>query len=151
MKLEKPVLEKIADLRYLPTLPHITLKLITACNQDTCNLKDIAAILEKDPSLTGRVLRLVNSAFYGLPRKIGAMDQAVGLLGLNAIKSIAICASLHEAFSKANGGGGFDMKAFWWHSLRCALLAREGGKKDSVWIRRMRPFSQGCSMTSVNW
>lgn len=129
MKLEKPVLERIADLRYLPTLPHITLKLITACNQDTCNLKDIAAILEKDPSLTGRVLRLVNSAFYGLPRKIGGMDQAVGLLGLNAIKSIAICASLHEAFSKANGGGGFDMKAFWWHSLRCALLAREVARK----------------------
>ncbi len=129
MKLEKPVLEKIADLRYLPTLPHITLKLITACNQDTCNLKDIAAILEKDPSLTGRVLRLVNSAYYGLPRKIGGMDQAVGLLGLNAIKSIAICASLHEAFSKANGGGGFDMKTFWWHSLRCALLAREVARK----------------------
>jgi len=129
MKLEKPVLEKIADLRYLPTLPHITLKLITACNQDTYTLKDVAAILEKDPALTGRVLRLVNSAFYGLPRKIGVMDQAVGLLGLNAIKSIAICASLHEAFSKANGRGGFDMKAFWWHSLRCALLAREVARK----------------------
>lgn len=129
MKLEKPVLEKIADLRYLPTLPHITLKLITACNRETCDLKDIGAILEKDPSLTGRVLRLVNSAFYGLPRKIGTMDQAVGFLGLNAIKSIAICSSLHEAFSKANGGGGFDMKAFWWHSLRCALLARNVAKK----------------------
>jgi len=98
MKLRKPILDQISTLKNLPTLPHILLKLIKACNQTKGSLKEISQIIEKDPSLTSKILRLVNSAYYGLPRKVKKMENAVTLLGTTAIKNVAISASISEAF-----------------------------------------------------
>ena len=70
MKIQKPLLQKIATQKNLPTLPHILLKLIDTCNQDRGSLKDISIIIEKDPSLSIKILRLVNSAYYGLPHRV---------------------------------------------------------------------------------
>lgn len=124
MQIRKPILDQISNLKHLPTLPHILLKLIKACSHDQGSLNEISKIIEKDPSLTSRILRLVNSAYYGLPRKIENMEQAVAYLGTNAIKNTAICASVFGAFRQARGNGSFNMKLFWWHSLRCAVMAR---------------------------
>ena len=129
MDIEKPIIEKIATLKNLPTLPHILLKLITACNKKNGALSEVARIVEKDPSLSVKVLRLVNSAYYGLPNKIESMDQAVTLAGTNTVKNMAFCASVYEAFSKSRMNGLFDLKVFWWHSLRCAALSRLIAKK----------------------
>jgi nitrogen-specific signal transduction histidine kinase/HD-like signal output (HDOD) protein len=124
MPIPKSTLNQISTLKHLPTLPHILLKLIQACNRDQGSLQEIAEIIEKDPSLTSRILRLINSAYYALPRKIENMDQAVAYLGTNAIKNMAISASVFGAFSRTRGNQVFDIKTFWWHSLRCAVLAR---------------------------
>ena len=129
MQIQKPLLLKIATLKNLPTLPHILLKLINACNQDRGSLKDISIIIETDPSLSIKILRLVNSAYYGLPRRVENMEQAVALVGINAIKNIAICASVYEAFNQAKGNAIFNLKLFWWHSLKCAVLSRFIAKK----------------------
>jgi len=129
MQIQKPLLQKIATRKNLPTLPHILLKLIDTCNQERGSLKDISEIIEKDPSLSIKILRLVNSAYYRLPNRIENMDQAVALVGTNAIKNIAICASVHEAFNQAKGNAIFNLKLFWWHSLKCAVLSRLIAKK----------------------
>lgn len=121
---QKPLLKKISALKNLPTLPHILLKLIDACNQDKGSLKEVSRIAEKDPSLTGKILRMVNSTYYGLPHKVGNMEQAVALVGTNAVKNIAICASVYEAFNQPKRDGIFNLKLFWWHSLKCGVLAR---------------------------
>ncbi len=122
-------MQQIATLKNLPTLPHILLKLIDACNQDRGSLKEVSKIVEKDPSLTSKILRLVNSAYYGLPHRVEDISQAVTLTGTNAIKNIAICSSVYEAFNQNKGKGTFNLKAFWWHSLKCAVLARLIAKK----------------------
>ena len=62
METQKPLLQKIATLKNLPTLPHILLKLIEACNQDRGDFKELSGIIEKDPSLSIKILRMVNSA-----------------------------------------------------------------------------------------
>lgn len=110
--------------KHLPSLPHLLLKLIEVCNRPEVSIKEISTIISKDPGLTGKLLRLVNSAHFGFPRKIGRLDQAVGLLGIEAIRNIAISSSIYEAFQQAPDKPGFILKHFWWHSLRCALLAR---------------------------
>jgi len=128
-ELDKSIGEKVSTLRNLPTLPHILIKLIRACNDDNVSLEKISTIIEKDPSLSGKILRLVNSAYYAMPRKIGTIKQAVSYLGTNTTKNTAISASVLRAFDRTAGNAVMNLKLFWWHSLKCAvtakLLARE--------------------------
>lgn len=124
MDIRNSTLEAVASLKHLPTLPHILLKLIKACNQEQGSLKEIARLIEKDPALTGKMLRLLNSPHYGMPRKVGNMEQAVAYLGTNAVRNVAISSSIREVFGHAKDRGVLNMKRFWWHSLRCAGTAR---------------------------
>ncbi len=130
MQFDKSLLEKLTKFKHIPTLPHILLQLIKTCNADSGSLKEISRIIEKDPALTSRVLSLVNSAYYSKNNKIQNVDGAVIFLGTNAIKNIAICSSVHEVFQKVKSGDGFNLKQFWWHSLRCAILAKSIAKKQ---------------------
>ncbi|MFH0998463.1 MAG: HDOD domain-containing protein [Pseudomonadota bacterium] len=131
MHFDKTLLDKLISLKHIPTLPHILLQLIKTCNADSGSLKEISRIIEKDPALCSRVLRLVNSSYYSKNIKIGDVEGAVIFLGTNAIKSVAICSSVHEVFQKVKSRGGFNLKHFWWHSLRCAILAKSIAKKQN--------------------
>ena len=126
---QEPILKKLATLKNLPTLPHILLKLIEACNQDSGNSKELSRIIEKDPSLSIKILRMVNSAYYGLPHKVASIRQAVTILGTNAIRNIAVCTSVHEVFNHRKESADFNLKLFWWHSLKCAVLSNLIAKK----------------------
>ena len=129
MVIQKPVWQKIVNLKNLPTLPHILLKLIDACNEENGGSKEISAIIEKDPSLSIKILRMVNSAYNGLPYTVINIRQAVMILGINAIRNIAICTSVHEVFNHGKERTGFNLKLFWWHSLKCAVLSKLIAKK----------------------
>ncbi len=130
MHFNKSLLDKLTSLKHIPTLPHILLQLIKTCNADSGSLKEISRIIEKDPALSSRILSLVNSAYYSKNNRIRSVDSAVIFLGTNAIKNIAICSSVHEVFKKVKSGAGFNLKHFWWHSLRCAILAKSIAKKQ---------------------
>lgn len=130
MHLDPSLLDKLNNLKHIPTLPHILLHLIKVCNADNGNLKEISKIIEKDPALTSRVLKLVNSAYYSKDNRIRSVDGAVIFLGTNAVKNIAICSCIHEVFHKVKSGAGFNLKHFWWHSLRSAILAKSIAKKQ---------------------
>ena len=131
MHFDKSLLDKLTRLKHIPTLPHILLQLIKTCNADSGSLKEISRIIEKDPALTIRILRLVNSAYYSKNNRIGDVDGAVIFLGTNAIKNIAICSSVHEVFQNVRSRSGFNLKHFWWHSLRCAILAKSIAEKQN--------------------
>ena len=105
MQTSKPQFDKITTLKNLPTLPHILLKLIDACNQEKGSLRDIAGIVERDPSLSSKILKLVNSALYALPHRVEEIEQAVTLIGTNGVKNIAISASVYEAFNRKKETG----------------------------------------------
>jgi HD-like signal output (HDOD) protein/two-component sensor histidine kinase len=116
--------ERIETLRSLPTLPHILLRLIELCNRPEKGLQEITRLINQDPALAERVLRLVNSAFYSLKQKITTIGEALLLLGLEAVKNIAISSSVYQVFQGPPARHGLDLKSFWWHSLRCAVMAR---------------------------
>lgn len=126
MKSQNALFDKLSTINNLPTLPHILLNLIEACNRDAQDLNGIAALVSKDPALSARILKLVNSAYFGLPRKVEAIDQAVEIVGIHGIRNVAISACVYDAFPKqqGEGEGAFNLKEFWWHALRCALLAK---------------------------
>ena len=107
-----------------PTLPHILLKLIEACGVEKGSSREISAIIDKDPSLSIKILRMVNSAYHGLPYRVINIRQAVTILGTNAIRNIAVCTSVYEVFNHGKESVDFNLKLFWWHSLKCAVLSK---------------------------
>jgi len=128
---KKELFEKLEHTINLPTLPHILIRVIQACGNEDTDMKDLSKIIEKDPALCARILRMVNSAHYSFSQKISSFNQALSLLGFDTIRNIAISASVYQVFNGMNRDGRFNVKLFWWHSLMCAVLAELIAKKIS--------------------
>lgn len=101
----------------IATLPEVTLRIVQVVQDPRSTAHDLHRIVSNDPALSARVLRVVNSAFYGLPGQIGSIDRAIMMLGLNAVKNIAIAASLSKLFRSPKTAGGFSGKELWMHSV----------------------------------
>lgn len=124
-------LSRIAASRVLPSLPQVLLKLVEACRNEETTVREIAQIINSDSALSGRILGIVNSPFYRRAEKIVRIDDALFHLGRDAVRSIAVSASIHQVFSRVNGQGPFHMKLYWRHALLCAVLARRLSEKTS--------------------
>jgi len=83
----------------LPTLPGVAIKILHAMQRETPNLSEISEVISADSSLSAKVLRVVNSPFYGLSNKISSVHQAIVYLGLNAVKNLALSFSLLRGFA----------------------------------------------------
>jgi len=121
--------KKIKSSKNLPSLPHILLKLIDTCNREESTIKDISQIINNDSSLCAKVMKMVNSSYHGLSNKVTNIDQALVLLGKDAIKNISVSSSVNHAFSHAEDNSVFELKVFWKHSLMCAIVAQLIAKK----------------------
>ena len=133
MRSKDTLLARIKNTGNLPTLPHILLKLLALCNDDDVQLTDVANIVRKDPAICTEVLRLVNSAYYGLTQAITDIGQAVVYLGAQTIQDLAVTMSIHQAF-QANGRTGpvCDTEKIWYHSLLSATIAKRIQAKNSL-------------------
>jgi HD-like signal output (HDOD) protein len=114
----------IENIKQLPALPLIVNRLIKVVNSPDTSAEDAADLIEKDPSLTAKVLRLANSAFYGMPRSISSVSSAVVILGFNTLKSLVLSASVITMFPNTGPKIAFDRLRFWKHSIVCAMVAR---------------------------
>jgi len=109
---------KIADqTTEIATLPEVTVRIVEVVQDPRSTAHDLHEIVANDPALSARILRVVNSAFYGLPGQIGSIDRAIMLLGLNAVKNIAIAASLSKMFKQSTPCDDFTGKDLWTHSV----------------------------------
>ncbi len=107
--------------RALPAMPRTISELLGEMNRDEPCPKRVGELIGRDPALTTRVLRLSNSAFFRVSRKIGSADEAVALLGLTHVRSLVMAAALGSSFKNVPG---IDLKQFWRYSLRAAEIAR---------------------------
>jgi HD-like signal output (HDOD) protein len=114
----------IEKMDQIPSLPGIVMRLIKVVNSSESSAEDVAELIEKDPALTSKVLRLANSAFYGIPRSVSSVQSAVVILGFNTLKSIVLSASVLKLFSSKKTPQVFDRTRFWKHSIVCALAAK---------------------------
>lgn len=107
----------------LPTLPGIALKIIDAYQQPEPDIQRIGDLLTTDPPLTVKILKVVNSTFYSLPTKITSVHHAIKLLGVKAIKNLALSFTLINSF-QSNQNEPIDYKRFWKNSLVGATATR---------------------------
>jgi len=110
-------------LKNLQTLPAVTARITEMLQNPGTTAEELGMAIRTDQVLTSRVLRLVNSAFYGFPGKIGSISHAVVLLGFSTVKNIVLTASVLDLF-KTSGSGKFNAGAVWKHSLACGVTAQ---------------------------
>ncbi len=108
----------------LPTLPTIYTKLTRLLQSPNATAPMVGKIVSEDQSTAVKVLKLVNSAFYGLSNKIGNLKHAVVILGLSQIKNLVLATSTLQMFQKLESANSFDMQKFWEHSIGCAVAAK---------------------------
>ncbi len=106
----------------LLSLPQTLAEVLRLNRDDRSSAEDLARVLMRDPPLTAKVLRIVNSPFYGVGRQIGSMTQAVVTLGVRQITALALSTSVYKMTD--NWGSSFDRIRFWRHSLEVAIAAR---------------------------
>jgi diguanylate cyclase (GGDEF)-like protein len=101
-------------------------KILRLISEDKVSIKELADVIQNDVSLSFKILKVVNSAFYGYSRKISTLSQAMVILGLSAVKNLALSMSILELFVKGtNKVQSTDVfKAFWERSLFSAVTAR---------------------------
>jgi len=121
---EQAVKSAIGEISHIATLPEITLKIINLVESPTSTATDLHNVISKDPALCTRILKVVNSAFYGLPGQVGSINRAIVLLGLNAVKNIAIAASLAKLFKGGALTPTFSAKELWTHSVAVGACSR---------------------------
>lgn len=112
----------VRNIEDLPTLPGIAMRILEAVKKEGANLEEIGDILSTDPPLSAKVLKIINSPFYGLPRKITSVPHAVSLLGINTVKSLALSFSLVKGLKRDRGD--FAYNRFWQSSLSNAVTCK---------------------------
>lgn len=118
-------LEKLLKRAEVPTLPIVAQKLVTICNDEHADFGDFAEVIQADPGLASRILRMANSAFYGLRHKATTLERAIGTLGLKNVKTISLGFHLASTLSKLSSEDGFDMQVFWQQNVLRGALAKE--------------------------
>jgi len=122
---ENPLVQSaIQEISHIATLPEVTMKIIKLVEDPDSTAQDLNNVISNDPALGARILKVVNSAFYGLPGQIGSINRAIVLLGLNAVKNIAIAASLAKLFRGGKIAPNFDARDLWVHSIATATATR---------------------------
>ncbi len=118
------VASAVKGISHIATLPEITLKIIHLVEDPNSTAQHLHNLISNDPALCSRILKVVNSAFYGLPRQIGSINRAIVLLGLNAVKNIAIAASLTKLFRGGEISRHFSARDLWVHSIGTAACSK---------------------------
>lgn len=114
----------IAQVGEIATLPEVTVKIIHIVENPKSTARDLHEVIRNDPALAARILKVVNSAFYGLPGQIASVDRAIVLLGLSAVKNIAIAASMTRLFQGGAAIEGFNPVEVWRHSIGVGVASR---------------------------
>lgn len=107
----------------LPTLPGIAIRILEAVQKEEPDLKEIGNIISMDPPLSAEVLKIINSAFYGLPSKVTSVFHAISLLGINTVKNLALSFTLVKNF-RVEALEAFDHTLFWKDSLIGAVATK---------------------------
>ncbi len=134
--------ELITATTELASLPSTTVRLLDLLDEPDVGADAVLEVIEKDPSLTANLLKLSNSAYYGLRRNVGTVREALVMLGNRAVLTLAFAASMGEIMRGPLAGYRLRRRQLWHHSLSSAIaaarLAADGSRQD-----RDRAFTAG--------
>lgn len=114
----------VQTIRDLPALPEVVVRVMRMTEDPRTDAQSIARVIATDQAMAARVLKLANSAFYGLPRRVSTLSEAVVILGFRTIKNLAIAASTFELLNREIAGYWLQRGELWRHSLACAIGAQ---------------------------
>src|SRR3990170_1458942 len=97
---EEKFLDNIKD---LPTLPTVVAQVMVTLDQPTSSARDLERLVANDQAIAARLLKLANSAFYGLAGKVTSLSRAITLLGFNTVRSLVLTIGVIDKFSAKSG------------------------------------------------
>lgn len=120
----------------LPTMPEVAHELIRSLNDDEIPMGKLKETIAKDPALTVKLLRLANSARFGVSREVSNLEDAMAVVGMAQVRTLALSACLSDAFPVAPG---LNRDTFWRESQACAayaqwLASRMGADSQQAWL-----------------
>ena len=123
MTSKQDVLQQVVDSGSLPTLSTVASKLLNITGKEETTIYDITKLIAQDVSLSTKILKVVNSSFYNFPNEVGTIQQAVAILGTNAVRSLVLSFSFLN-MERPQHGKGFDYERFWEESLAAAVASK---------------------------
>jgi diguanylate cyclase (GGDEF)-like protein len=120
----RPKLDDVVSCPSLPSLPVVAAEVIELTSDPNVSMKKIAQCVQKDQALAGKVLKTVNSSYYGLATPCGSIERAMAFLGMNTVKSLVLGFSLVDV-TRLSGTGGFDLMAHWRRAIVGAVSSRQ--------------------------
>src|SRR5262249_2268269 len=124
--------KKLAD---LPPLPVVVTRIMETINDPNTSAEDLHRLIALDQGLSSKILRIVNSAYYGFPKRISTITHAVVILGFNTVRNLVLGVSAFGMLSQKSSAAGLNRTKFWEHSVATAVGA-------SVLAKKKRPKSR---------
>lgn len=121
MSKAKKIIRKFKDIQ---TLPHVVTNLSHLITNDSSTMKDFEEVIKMDPILVVRLLRLVNSPFYGLRQRVDSIGRAVAYLGMKNLHNMAVTDALKNIFQEQEHSQVFSRKKLWLHCAAVSICAK---------------------------
>ena len=129
-ELDPAVFKLISEqIEQLPPFPMVINQILSIIEDPNATLADLSRVILNDPSLTGMILKIVNSAYYGFNSKISTVSHAVSLLGFNEVKNMALSLPINDALFAKTRSSGLSQAALWVHSVGVGVCGRKIGEK----------------------
>jgi len=128
---DETLVELVSSLSTIPSLPSLYAEVMQVAEDESKDLHDVGEVISKDVGMTAKVIQLVNSAFFGLPRQIASPAEAVTYLGVDIIKALVLSVKLFSQFSKDKLGK-LSVEHLAQHNMRTGMLARQIATKEGV-------------------
>lgn len=123
--MNESLVERIKACPSLPSMPAIAVQVLGLAQSNDVDIAEIARVITRDPALSSKILKTVNSSFYGRPQHVSTVSHALVILGLQSVKTLVLGFSLVTNLSTAKGKkGGFDHMAYWRRSVYAATAAK---------------------------
>ncbi len=108
----------------MPSLPTTVSKILQICNDPKTSPSDLNQVISLDPVLMGKVMKLINSAYYSLPNQITSLVRAIIMLGINTVKNLAISTAILGSLGKKGNFQAINMDGYWRHSICVGVTAK---------------------------
>lgn len=124
----------------MPSLSTTVSKVLDICGRPDAAPSDLNRVISYDPVLTGKLIRLINSAYYGLPQRVTSLTRAIIMLGINTVKNMVLATSVLASFKGKLDVRGLTVDDFWAHSLGVAVIAKVIARKLGVPLNEHEEF-----------
>jgi putative nucleotidyltransferase with HDIG domain len=121
----------VSQLRTVPSLPSLYFRINEALANPDTSIEEIAAIVQQDPAMTAKILQLVNSAFFGIARRITSPVEAVQFLGVGRLRSLVLSLHVFSSFDEAKIPN-FSIEKVWSHSINAGLVAQQIARLEKL-------------------